>query len=268
MLRAAHQLFDEEPKVLRDETVVRLVGEAAVEQLRLHRDELFAAETMYLRAQIVLRSRFAEDRLSDAVRRGVGQYVVLGAGSDTFAYRQPEWARGIRVVEVDHPASQDAKRARVAEAGIAVPPNVTFAPIDFERISLTDGLAAGGVDLAAPIFFSWLGVTMYLSEPAVDAVFEAIVGLPRGSEVVYTFAQPRQESDSSPARPTLAERSAAVGEPWRSYFTPEQLEAKLLSFGFSDVYFLTGDEARRRYFSGRRDGLTPTRRTSIGGAVV
>lgn len=268
MLRAAHQLFDGEPKVLLDEPAVRFVGAAAVDAMRQRRAELFAPETMYLRAQVVLRSRFAEDRLAAAVVRGVTQYVLLGAGGDTFGYRQPDWARQIRVFEVDHPASQAAKRARLAEAGIEIPPNVMFAPVDFERDSLRDRLEAGGVDLSAPILFSWLGVTMYLTEPAVDAVFETVVRLPRSSEIVYTFAQPRQPLDSPSERRSLADSSAAVGEPWLSYFTPEQLDAKLRRFGFSDVYFLTSDEARRRYFTGRNDGLSPGKRTSIGGAIV
>jgi methyltransferase (TIGR00027 family) len=267
MLRAAHQLFDGEPKILRDAPIVQMMGPAAVERISAVRDELQAPGSRALRAHIVTRSRFAEDQLAEAVERGVRQYVLLGAGLDTFALRQPEWARELRIVEIDHPASQTAKRELVAVAGLTVPDNVVFAPVDLELVSLRDALADGGVDLAQPVFFSWLGVTMYLTESAVDAVFRTVSELKSSTEIVYTFAQPRGEvGDGSSA--ALAEHAASVGEPWLSYFVPDALERKLNAFGFSNVYFLTPAEAERRYFAGRPDGLVAPARVSIGGAIV
>jgi methyltransferase (TIGR00027 family) len=216
-----------------------------------------------LRAHIVLRSRFAEDRLAHAVTRGASQYVVLGAGLDTFAFRQPHWAGAMHIVEIDQPATQLAKRALLEVAGIAIPGNVVLAPVDFEREALLDALHRNGVRSDRVTFFSWLGVTMYLRESAVDDVLRAVAGFPPPSEIVFTFAQPRSD-DSSPERgPTLAELAASAGEPWLSYFEPDALERKLRSLGFSRVEFLSPGEAASRYFINRADALPPPRRTTI-----
>ncbi len=269
MIRAAHQLYDGEPKILVDQPILRMLGPETLELIAGYKDRLREPFSIGLRTHIVLRSRFAEDRLADAFARGVRQFVTLGAGNDTFAYRQPEWASALHIVEVDHPASQAVKRAQLSGAGIDIPSNVTFAPIDFETTTLADGLRAGGVDLDQPAFFSWLGVTMYLTEAAIDAVLQTIVKFPASSEIVFTFARPRSpQDDASWDSPVLAERAAALGEPWLTYFEPDPLEAKLRAFGFSDVYFLTPDEARRRYFEGRTDGLSAPRRTTIVSATV
>jgi methyltransferase (TIGR00027 family) len=225
-----------------------------------------------MRTRVVLRSRFAEDRLAAAVQRGVSQLVILGAGFDTFAFRQPEWARSLRVVEVDHPTSQAAKRQLLTQAGVVTPPNVRFASTDFEREPLRDGLIRQGVSLTDPTFFSWLGVTVYLTESAVDAVLRTVVQYPRGSEIVFTFAQPAPLTagtapDDSPG-PSLAKASADAGEPWRSYFEPGAIELKLRSIGFGAVEFLTPSDAQRLYFAGRSDGLGAPKRTSVVSALI
>lgn len=262
-------LLDGEPKILVDHPIVDMLGPARIDEMRSLESAYQTPGARALRAHVLLRSRFAEDRLAESVRRGIRQYVILGAGNDTFAYRQPEWAAAVHVVEVDHPASQEGKRERLAAAGISVPPNVTFAPVDFEHVSLRDALTANGVDLSAPVFFSWLGVTMYLTEAAVDAVLRTVAALPPSSEIAFTFAR-RDPPDAVAERdgPTLAERAAALGEPWLSYFEPDELDAKLRSFGFSNIYFLTPASARERYFQGRSDGLDTPRRTSIVSAIV
>jgi len=262
-LRAAHQLLDAEPRILDDPAILPLLGEDAAARVRDGADRFASPGARALRSHVVLRSRFAEDRLAAAVERGVTQYVVLGAGLDTFALRQPPWAHALRVFEVDHPASQAAKRAAIAAARLTVPPNVTFVPIDFERTSLGEALADGGVDLARPAFVSWLGVTMYLTEPAIDAVLRTIAALP-SSEIVFTFAQPDAPGTGASF---FAERAAEAGEPWLTYFTPDALDAKLRALGFTDVYFLTPDEAEARYYVGRSDGLAAPRRTSIVAAM-
>jgi methyltransferase (TIGR00027 family) len=267
VVRAAHQLLDGEPKILVDAPVLELLGPRGIGQIHAMRDLHQTGGARALRTHIVTRSRFAEDRLAEAVERGVRQCVVLGAGLDTFAFRQPDWAREVRIFEVDHPASQAAKRELLAVAGIEIPPNVVLAPVDFEHVSLRDALADSGVDLARPVFFSWLGVTMYLTEDAVDAVFRTVGMLPRSTEIVFTFAQRRPEEDGG-AESRLAAQAAAVGEPWLSYFEPASLEAKLLAFGFSNVYFLTPEDAEERYFTGRTDGLPAPARTSIASATV
>src|SRR5271170_3182658 len=158
--RAAHQIHDS-PVVFNDPLAVAILGEAYAEELRrtpLRPDRPFS---IGLRAFLVARSRYAEDNLSRAVAAGVGQYVLLGAGLDTFAYRNPH--AGLRVFEVDHPATQQWKREQLEAAGIAIPAALTFVPVDFERQTLAEGLGQAGLDLSAAAFFSWLGVTPYLT---------------------------------------------------------------------------------------------------------
>jgi methyltransferase (TIGR00027 family) len=261
-------LLDGEPKILNDPTVLQLLGPAAVERIGAAADKARSPAARRLRSHVTLRSRFAEDRLSRAVERGVRQFVILGAGGDTFAYRQPDWARSVSIFEVDHAASQADKRQRLSAAGLDVPPNVHYAPIDFETTTLRDGLDAGGVDIAAPAFFSWLGVTMYLTESAIDAVLKTVAAFGKGSEIVFTYAR-RQRAERDPARgPSLAELAAAMGEPWLSYFDVDELELKLRIHGFSDVYFLTAADASARYFADRTDGLESPPHPSIVSAAV
>lgn len=272
-LRAAHQLLDPPPRVLEDPAAVALFGAGAEEALRSAAPRLQTPGARGLRAHVLLRSRYAEDRLERAVARGVRRYVVLGAGYDTFIVRQPAWARELRITEVDRAAIQEGKRERLAEVGLAVPGNVEFLSMDFESETLAEGLRRGGVRGSEPAFFSWLGVTMYLTEPAIDAVLATVASFPTGSEIVLTFAQPRdpRAEDAgyagSRGRPTLAERAAAVGEPWLTYFTPESLARKLRGAGFRSVDILTPEISAERYFGAAPGALPPPRRTSIASAT-
>lgn len=265
MLRAAHQLIDGTPKILDDTIITALLGSSAVEYINSNVERFQSPRARGLRSHVLLRSRFAEDRLEHARALGVRQYVLLGAGLDTFAYRQPGWARALRVVEVDHPASQGAKRERLAAAGIAVPDNVSYAAIDFEHESLADGLRRGGVRHDVPTFFSWLGVMVYLTEDAIDAVLETVAQFPSPSRIAFTFTQPREPGEGGyAAGPSLAERAAAAGEPWITYFDPAALEQKFYRLGFSSVEFLTPEESAVRYFANRSDDLPVPQRTAIG----
>jgi methyltransferase (TIGR00027 family) len=272
ILRAAHQLLDAAPLVLEDAVSLQLIGPESAARITHDSAPFQSPAVRALRAHVVLRSRFAEDRLAAAVNRGVTQCIILGAGFDTFAFRQPEWARALRVIEVDQPASQTLKRERLAAAGVDTPPNVTFASIDFEQESLRDGLHRHHVSIAEPTFLSWLGVTVYLTESAVDAVLQTVVEFPAGSEIVFTFTQPRASDPSGSSGAangqTLAEAAASVGEPWQTYFTPDALEQKLRSFGFANVDFLEAAKAREIYFADRSDELQPPMRTSIVSALV
>jgi methyltransferase (TIGR00027 family) len=266
MLRAAHQIVDDAPPILADPVIARLLGPDTEARIRGEFDRLQSPAARGLRSHIALRARFTEDELAAAVPRGVNQYVVLGAGLDTFAYRQPEWAGGLEIIEVDHPASQAAKREALPRAEIAIPANVRYADIDFERETLASGLARCGVSRARLTFFSWLGVTMYLTRDAIDAVLATIATFPRGSEVVLTFAQPRAEDDGDGGR--LAATAAAIGEPWLSYFEPAEMAAMLSRHGFSALQFPTRDEVVARYYADRRDGLAAPRRISLCTAIV
>jgi len=248
LLRAAHQVLDD-PRVLDDPLALRMIGAAATATLLTDRARFEARDLRALRAFIVMRSRYAEDALAAAVARGVRQYVLLGAGLDTFAYRRPH-GDDVRIYEVDHPATQAWKRERLREAGIAIPDSLTFAPVDFERETLTEGLRAAGFRADALAFFSWLGVTVYLSATAVLQTLERVAGHAAGSEIVFSFVPPRAAS----AR-TVGARAASLGEPWMTFFDPATLERDLRRMGFSHVEHLAPEEANRRYFAARSDDL-------------
>lgn len=269
-VRAFHQMMDADPKILADPVILRLLGEAIADEIRangrLAREERFAA----FRGHIVLRNRYAEDCLGEAEGRGTRQYVLLGAGYDTFAYRQPAWAQALTIFEVDHPASQVAKRKLLAAAGVAVPRNLRFAAVNFEFDSLKDGLQAAGLDFTRPAFFSCLGVLVYLEEEAIAQLFACIAKMARGSEFVFTFSQPESALDEKDAasRAKITAKVSEMGEPWQSYFEPERLEEVLLDAGFSSVTFLTPEVAAEKYFRGRKDALKAPKRVRIGRAMV
>jgi methyltransferase (TIGR00027 family) len=252
MRRAAHQLLDE-PKVFDDPLAIAIAGQDTA-------PEQGSSYSRALRAFIAVRSRYAEDQLARAVQRGVRQYVVLGAGLDTFAYRNPLRSSGLRVFEVDHPATQAWKRARLSEANIAVPDEMTFAAVDFERQSIEDGLLRAGFRKQQPAFFSWLGVTPYLSRPAFDATIQFVAGLPSGSGVVFDFAVERSllSPTQQLAFEAIAERVARAGEPFQLFFDPSALVSDLDRLGFGQIEDLAGDGINARYFAGRSDGLAVT----------
>jgi len=259
-------LLDGEPRILEDPVAIPLLGPAALRRITDAPDRYRTPESKALRAHVVLRSRFAEDRLAAAMPRKIAQYVILGAGFDTFALRQPEWALGLKIVEVDHSGTQGEKRSRIAAAGLAMPENVEFVDIDFEHESLDDGLTRCGLSVELPTFFSWLGVMMYLNKDAIDAVLRSVAAFPLGSEIVLTFRQAPQPGNGSPS--ALAERVAHLGEPFVSFFEPHELDAKLRSAGFSKVEFLSPTEAEERYFRQRPKDLPIPQRTSIVSAIV
>jgi len=230
--RAAHQLL-EGGRIFADPLAVPILGETP-EILRA--DAAAHPERTPLRFFIAARSRFAEDRLAEGVaERGVAQLVVLGAGFDTQAYRNR--LPGLRIFEVDHPATQAWKRARLAEAGIAVPPALTFAPVDFEREELRERLLASGFDPQRRSFFAWLGVVPYLSAGAIRATLAMIAGLPGGAEVLFDYGEPAEglSGRALAAHRDLADRVAAAGEPLRTQFVPETLHAQLGELGFTAI---------------------------------
>ncbi|HEY7232905.1 MAG TPA: class I SAM-dependent methyltransferase [Gemmatimonadaceae bacterium] len=267
-LRAAHQLIDAEPRVLDDAVILRLIGIETLDTIREDRERYQTPGALALRAHVVMRSRYAEDRLAQAVARGVTQYVILGAGLDTFAYRQPAWAHALRIVEIDRAPMQREKRERLSLAQVFIPDNVTFGSIDFESERLADALLRYGVDPKQPTFFSWLGVTMYLTESAVTEVLRVVAGFPRESEIVFTFARKGSDGAVDEGSARLAELAAAAGEPWVTYFDPREMPGRLRALGFSAVELFDPEEAAKRYFSERKDHLPPPRRSSIVSAVV
>ncbi len=251
--RAAHQLLDH-PRVLDDPLALRIIGSEAAEELRSNPKEHHAFSRAF-RAFMAARSRYAEDEVACAVARGVRQYVVLGAGLDTFAYRNPH--AGLRVFEVDHPATQAWKREQLDAAGIAIPSALTFVPVDFERQTLADGFGQSGFDLGAAAFFSWLGVTPYLTRDACMSTLGWVAKMPAGSGVVFDFAvdpallNPGQRQ----ALDALSQRVAKYGEPFQLFFDPGKLQDELKGMGFQRTEFLQGEELNARYFKDRDDGL-------------
>jgi methyltransferase (TIGR00027 family) len=248
--RAAHQLVDQ-PPVLDDPIAVRLIGPDYPRDL----ERASHPVARDFRAYLAARSRFAEDHLAQAVTAGVRQYVVLGAGFDTFAYRNP--LTGLRVFEADFPATQEAKRAMLAAAGIEAPPNLTFVPLDFEHRTLLESLAEVGFEAREPAFFSWLGVAPYLTLDAFRSTLAAIGGLPEGTGMALDYSPPPETL--TPERRAifdrLAERVAAAGEPLQLFFTPDQMEAELRRVGFHRVEQCDHEGLNRLYFEGRSDGL-------------
>jgi methyltransferase (TIGR00027 family) len=261
--RAAHQIFDA-PKVFDDPVAMAIIGPEAAARLKAegsHHQTRFARG---LRAFVAVRSRFAEDELAQAAQRGANQYVILGAGLDTFAYRNPYAPEALRVFEVDYPATQAWKRKKLADAGIQIPPGVTYAPVDFEQQTLADGLQAAGFDASSISFFSWLGVTPYLTDAAFDATLRFIASMPGGSGVAFDYAIPRTSLSwlRRLAFDALARRVAAVGEPFQLFFDPSSMAERLTALGFKNIIDLGPQETNVRYFANRTDRL----RLSIGTA--
>jgi len=206
-----------------------------------------------------VRSRVAEDTLADAVAAGTRQMVILGAGLDTFGYRNPH--RRLRVFEVDHPVTQTWKRERLAAQGIAVPRSLVFVPVDFETQTLEARLDAAGLRTDAPVFFSWLGVTMYLSREAIAQTLRyAGSRCAPGSTIVFDYlpAAATLPAAARRSRDALAARVAASGEPWISEFEPTELAALMRAQGFGTVRDLDADALQARYFGGRSDGFATT----------
>ena len=261
--RAAHQLLDR-PLVLEDPLALRIIGagERAALEERIRRRFPPSPEQSpvgrALRAFLVARSRYAEETLAAAALRETTQYVVLGAGLDTFAYRNP--LPQVRVFEVDHPATQAWKLECLAQAAIDIPggpAGVAFVPVDFDHQALGEELVQAGFDPSRPAVFAWLGVTMYLAESSVWQVLRYALARPPGSAIVFDYAV-------SPARlnpveriivSRFADRVARAGEPWTAFFDPVALAGGLGELGAARILDLDGPAINARYFSGRQDRL-------------
>jgi len=259
--RAIHQTH-EGGMIFRDPFAVKILDE----ETRAALDQIVADPAQRLmRLFITTRSRFSEDALAASVARGVRQVVVLGAGLDTFSLRNPFVNEGVRVFEVDHPSTQAWKRERLEQAGIALPASLTFAPVDFERQHLADGLANAGFDRNRPAFFQWLGVVPYLTPEAISATLDYIASVP-ASAVVFDYTEPF-ENHTPERRANLmatAERAAARGEPWLSFFNPGELSALLRDKGFGAIEDLGFAELAGRFSPELAEGLRP----GPGGHVV
>jgi len=255
-LRAVHQLLDE-PLVFTDPIALPLLGAPAEAALRNDPFVLNDPMSRGLRGALVARSRFVEDELSRCVAAGVRQYVLLGAGLDTFAYRNPYRDEGLRVFEVDHPGTQRWKQQLLAEARIDLPSSLTFVPVDFERDDLGGALRQSGFRADQPACVSWMGVTMYLTADAVLTTLGAVAGFAAGSCLCFDYRVPVTMLNpiERVINEVLEQQIAALGEPWLSTFNPTQLQGQLLELGFSSAESATPDDLNVRYFARRTDGL-------------
>lgn len=253
MRRAAHQIYDAKPLVLDDPIALPLLGPTYLPEVEKTQTKLDKPFSVSLRAFLVARSRYAEDLLAQAVARGVTQYVLLGAGLDTFAHRNPY--PQVRVFEVDHPATQQWKHELIDANGITRPSTLTYVPVDFEHQQLSAQLAEAGHDSSLPTFFAWLGVVPYLTEGAFRSTLSLIAQSPASSGVVMDYGLPRSALPflEKLAHDSIASRVKLAGEPFRLSFTPEEMAAEL--HAFRDIEDVGSTEMNKRYFSGRKDIL-------------
>jgi len=256
--RALHVQVDPPPHVFEDEVGLQL---AAPDDGWRRRQDMDPLGTRGFRAAIVARARFIEDLVADEVGAGVDQYVVLGAGLDTFAQRRPELASRIRVFEIDQPGTQAWKSRRLSELGHGVPDWLRLVPVDFE----TDGdwweqLCAAGFDRDRPAVVACTGVTMYLTKDATAATLRRLAGMAPGSTLAMTFTLPVDLVDQADrsALEAVKPQAQAAGTPFVSFYAPQEMLALARDAGFKDVRHVSGTVLAERYFADRTDGLRPS----------
>lgn len=257
LMRAAHQLLDH-PVVFEDPVALNIVGAKGRSEINQTEQKYKSALNSSLRAIVIARSRLVESELSMAVRQGIRQYVVLGAGLDTFAYRNPYSSDGLRVFEVDHPATQEWKKMSLFKENIPIPATLRFVPVDFETQSLEVQLKDAGFKIGEQAFFSWLGVTMYLTREAFMATLKAIFSLaPSGGLLLFDYITPAVSQNFLRRLifRLLAKKLARSGEPFKCFLEPESLMDDLSAMGFSHLEDIGPEEINKTFFQGRTDKM-------------
>jgi methyltransferase (TIGR00027 family) len=257
--RALHQFLDPGPVIFADPLARPLIGAQGEQWFARNTVWLGQAGMRRVRTLVALRSRFTEEALLRAVQAGTRQYVILGAGLDSFAYRRPDWSTSLTVYEVDLPATQRWKRERLEEAGIAVPGNLRFVPVDFTEHTLDAGLAGAGLRRDEPAFFAWQGVTYYLPRESVMETLRFIGGHGAARQVVFDYAV---DAATLPAKyreivNLVGTYTQRTGEPWKSWFEPENLMAELRALGFTATEHVEFNDLLIRYRGEVDDDLTP-----------
>lgn len=268
--RAAHLIVDDEPRILVDDVAIGLLGDRAEEFLVYQRDHGSLPVMRYARADVVCRTRWVEDVLAEAVRDGVEQYVLLAAGLDSFAHRNPLAAR-VRTFEVDHPATQGWKTRRLREAGIAALGELVHVPADLEHDDPLERLAGVGLDVSRPAVVSWMGCTLYLTVDAIAATLASLARLAPGSQVLFDCLDPAaSRHDPSERRRTegLSSAMASFGEPWRSMLGREDVDALLAKAGLDRVAYAATRDGVPAALWERADGLAPSPTAWLARAVV
>ena len=263
LMRAAHTRLDR-PVLIEDAWGDRLILDEERETMLARAgggdaDALLRAHPSY--GTVIVRARYAEDLLADAVSRGVRQYVIIGAGMDSFALRRPDSPQDLEIFEVDHPSTQELKTARLELCGIPLPRGLHLVAADLSETALDDALASSPFQSDSPAFFSWLGVTSYLTREANLATLGAIASCaPAGSELVFSYLDQRLlDSDVAPERlQRTRAHVASIGEPWVSGFDPDELGSVLRGAGLEMLENLGPEDLAARYCAGRDDGLGPS----------
>src|SRR5215469_6450066 len=266
--RAAHLTVDQPPYIFADTAAAAMLGDLSAELLRYHEDHPAHPVLATARGQVLCRSRYAEDRLASAVAAGVRQYVLLGAGLDTFAYRSG-LARTLAIWEVDHPGTQAWKRAALAAAQFEASPRLTFIPSDFGAGVLADVLRAGGFDFGQPALISWLGVTMYLDDRAIRETLAVLSGCAPGTELIVDYMLPaglRDETADSYVS-QVAAGAAERGEAWLTFASPAEISDLLADFGFSQAEHVRQRDAIPAELWERSDALRPVELSVISRAT-
>jgi methyltransferase (TIGR00027 family) len=256
--RAMHLQVDPPPHVIEDEIGLQLAAPGADWR---DRPDMDPQATSGFRAAIVARARFIEDLIAEQADRGVTQYVILGAGLDTFAQRKPELASRLQIFEVDQPGTQAWKRRRLAELGYGIPDRLHLVPVDFEAgASWSEQLGAAGFDPGRPAVIVSTGVTMYLTKDTTTATLRQVAGLAPGSTLAMTFLLPTElvEASDRPGLRSSEEGARASGTPFISFYTPQEMLALAREAGFKNPGHVPGALLTERYFADRTDGLRPS----------
>jgi methyltransferase (TIGR00027 family) len=251
IMRARHQLFDS-PLILNDPVVLNLVPEAHDPGVLSDFGDSREPKATLARTSLAVRSRFTEDRLAQAAARGVRQYVMFGAGLDTFPWRQPDFAKHMQIFAVDHPASLIQTNRRFRERQFARPPNLIRVPLDVEQRCIDEQLAACDFDRNKASFCSALGLVFYLEDEIVDDILRFVVSLPPPSEIVFSFIPTDADLDGLDLEFTrwLAAKVASIGEPWKIRVRPHDLVKRLLGIGFGEVFHLSPELIQAQYLPG------------------
>ncbi len=261
ILRAAHLYIDGEPKILEDRFAILFIGNKYETIFQKSKDFFQTSQAKIVRSLTLCRSRITENLLDEAINRGVQQYIILGAGLDSFAFRRLDISNKLQIFEIDHPKSQQWKRKSLQKAGIIKPDNLSLIPVDFEKQSLPVEMIQGGYNPDAPSFFSWLGVTQFLSEEAVFATLDYVAkSAAPGSEIVFQYCLPDSSlnEEEQKQRAFARQKGDEIGEPWKSTFNRDYLISKLKELGFNKVENIDQKAAESHlseYFLNRDDGL-------------
>jgi len=265
MNRYAHLILDDKPKILEDtfardfsgmkdeNSLISALDDFKMGLAKARNLEYATGFLQSYRGFTVVRHRYTEDELEKSLQQGISRYVILGAGLDSFAFRKQDIADNLKVYEIDHPATQQWKKNRLQELNIGMPSNLAFVPVDFENQDFIDELNKVGFQSSLPVFFSWLGVTPYLTEIAVFQTLQGVATMAPGSVIVFEYVLPDSIlSDND----KLGDQRGSGAEPWLSDFEPDILSDRLAQIGFSDIQDFGPEEAYDLYFSGRTDELS------------